>query len=329
MEGFEERATDGILVGQDPSSSLWSEILLLPSLATILKGVGPMAALATVLLNLAPVMTVLEFCRKGSTGRLPLLPYSGMMLSGFSWAFYGVLTEASHVFLPNAFGLCAGALYFACFCWNVPREANWLPGTVRDHLAAAAVVLVVAIAAVASLPKDLGVMVIGWLGCILCVVMFSGPLASVQTILKERSTRSLPLPFTIAVSINCTLWTIYGAFVANDPFLYVPSLMGILSAAVQLSLFARFGCNSSPSSSPPPPLIHKVTSPPPNNKHQGSRRGDHHVLVPVSSSSRVPVASLQAPAFEISRPSPELHGRNADSFGLHHHHHRSRISVDS
>ena len=66
-------------------SSLFSEL------------VGGFASFASIVLNLSPITTVLQFRTAKSTGKHPLLPYSGMMLSGLVWGVYGLMARQPEV----------------------------------------------------------------------------------------------------------------------------------------------------------------------------------------------------------------------------------------
>lgn len=81
---------------------------------------------------------------------------------------------------------------------------------------------------------------IGWLGVTIVIIMFSGPLAAIQSIIRDRSTASLPFSFTVASFINCLMWSGYGLAVIDDINVYGPNLAGLLATLVQLSLFCVF-----------------------------------------------------------------------------------------
>ena len=76
--------------------------------------------------------------------------------------------------------------------------------------------------------------------------MFSGPLASIQAVIRDKSAASIPFAFTLASTANCTLWTSYGALVIHDPFVYGPNGLGLVASIVQLGLLARFGTGAVP-----------------------------------------------------------------------------------
>ena len=71
--------------------------------------------------------------------------------------------------------------------------------------------------------------------------MFSGPLAAIQTVLRERSAAALPPAFTLASTVNCALWVSYGGLVIGDPFVWAPNGLGFVASITQLGLIARYG----------------------------------------------------------------------------------------
>merc|ERR1712083_984962 len=71
--------------------------------------------------------------------------------------------------------------------------------------------------------------------------MFAGPLVAVETVIKEQSTRTLPLGFTCTVVVNGGLWSAYAGVILRDPMVFLPNFIGLLLGLVQLSLFFRYG----------------------------------------------------------------------------------------
>jgi uncharacterized protein with PQ loop repeat len=71
--------------------------------------------------------------------------------------------------------------------------------------------------------------------------MCAGPLVAIKDVLASKSTAALPFGMTVATFINCILWTVYGGAVLDNWQIYGPNALGLVSAIVQLGLFARFG----------------------------------------------------------------------------------------
>ncbi|ETO23208.1 hypothetical protein RFI_13977 [Reticulomyxa filosa] len=75
------------------------------------------------------------------------------------------------------------------------------------------------------------------------------PFGTVQQVVKDKCTESMPFAISLAMTLNGFSWFGYGWMVTGDPFVYVPNALGFLSGVVQLSLFAIY-----PNKRIPPPL---------------------------------------------------------------------------
>merc|ERR1712039_708586 len=197
--------------------------------------------LSVQILWLAPLTTTRRIISEQSVGKLPLLPYSAMMVNGFIWTTYGVLEGKAGVWLPSSIGAICGTLYTLIFLRYSPAKADWLPGNRNAHIMVALGTVGVIAASILGWQKSTAAGILGMLGNLYSVAMFSGPLAAMKTVINERSTRSMPFGFTLVTTSNCVLWTFFAAFILADPVLTFPNALGLFSGLLQLSLFARFG----------------------------------------------------------------------------------------
>lgn len=192
------------------------------------------------LLGLSPLGTMHRIVHEGTVGKLPLLPYSAMFVNGSIWALYGLLSANPTIWIPNLVGALLGAVYSIVFLSRCPPDANWLPHTRSVHLQGIASIWIGMIALALFLPTVTAKNVLGSVGTTACIVMFAGPLAALKTILEEKSNRSLPLGFTLAIFVNCLLWATYGYVYLQDPYISVPNGFGLFLSIVQLALYVRF-----------------------------------------------------------------------------------------
>ena len=59
--------------------------------------------------------------------------------------------------------------------------------------------------------------------------------------IANKDASSIPLPFTLASTINCSLWSVAGLLAMKDVNIWFPSVMGLLSALAQLFLKGIYG----------------------------------------------------------------------------------------
>lgn len=201
---------------------------------------GNLAPAAAIVVFLAPWPTIANIRRDRTVGTLPLLPYSSMIASAFLWVVYGLLKNESKIWSSNGVGLVLGLYYFGNFVKHAPKAAPTLPGSVKQHLQAMGTVILGTLMLALS-PMQSPVNIIGTLGVIFCVAMFASPLAALKTVLETKSAQSIPLPFTLASTANCLLWSITGIFDMKDPNVIVPNLLGLVFSLAQVVLKIVYG----------------------------------------------------------------------------------------
>lgn len=203
---------------------------LMKQFLTVAPGVAVQAVF------LAPLQAVKQFHESGTTADVSVAPYAAMFSNGALWMTYGWLLGVPAIALPNVSAVVLGAVWCGAF-WRY-RSPH---ATTAPYFGAAATSVVFAGGAAATLPAADAASLIGSVGCAASVAMFSGPLASIRAVLRDRSAAALPPAFTVISVVNTTVWTSYGFLVIHDPFIYGPNALGLASSLTQLGLIARFG----------------------------------------------------------------------------------------
>jgi solute carrier family 50 protein (sugar transporter) len=140
------------------------------------------------------------------------------------------------IMVPNVTGMIAGAYYSYKFVQNNSGQFNLTP-----YYAGTAASIATVTGMLALMPADQAQNALGYLGCVIVVAMFSGPLAVIKEVIETKSTKSLPFPMAVATVVNCTLWGAFGSLVVHDPFIWAPNFLGLSSGLAQLALFAKYG----------------------------------------------------------------------------------------
>jgi solute carrier family 50 protein (sugar transporter) len=178
------------------------------------------APYASTVVFMAPIPTIMS--RK--LGGLPLLPYSSMVANCFVWV----------VWTTNAFGGGLGLLYCNEYRKLYPKASS--EGIISRHLYAVVVIALLTTLLALALPDRMAKTAVGAEGVVLCLLLFASPLATLKQVIEQKSSKSIPLPFTLACLVNCFLWTIVGWFELHDFMIYTPNLFGLLFALAQASL---------------------------------------------------------------------------------------------
>jgi solute carrier family 50 protein (sugar transporter) len=233
--------------------------MVLPTISTIVGGSSTMlssssstffprfvdlcATLAppmSVVLCAAPLPTILNIQKAQDVGEYPLLPYSCMTSNCALWTTYGVMKQSSTVWIPNLVGLFLGLYYMKSFIRFAPKSASpTLPGSVVHHLVAVLCVLcwIVTSLSFLSIPAS----VVGTVATIFCVAMFASPLAAMKTVIRDKSAKSIPLPFTVASLMNCFFWSVIGLFKFRDRNIIIPNILGLTFSLMQVALIFLYG----------------------------------------------------------------------------------------
>mmetsp|Transcript_12289 Transcript_12289/g.13174 ORF Transcript_12289/g.13174 Transcript_12289/m.13174 type:complete len:247 (+) Transcript_12289:95-835(+) len=219
-----------------------------------IKFCSNMAPMAAIFVFMAPYPTIRQVVKDKSVGSLPLLPYSSMISNCILWFVYGILTQEKKVWFTNLIGLVFGLFYFSRFIKYVPPKSLTLPGTVRQHMQAclgiiAATSIWVLICYLTVRRKNQWMLyasiMVGKAAVLFCLLMFASPLSALKTVLKTRSARSIPLPFTLATILNCFFWSVAGLGEFHDFNIYFPNLMGLAFGLIQVALKILFENGSS------------------------------------------------------------------------------------
>lgn len=203
------------------------------SMLTSFLQVAPAVACQAVFF--APLEAMKTIKANGTTGEFPVLPYAAMCLNGVLWMTYGNLIGEMTVLLPNVSALILGSYYVYTYNQYKPANFNMTPyfGAIAGGTAA---ILAVANGLEASLATN----VLGVCGNAVAIVMFTGPLMAMKTVIDQKSTASLPFAMTCATFLNCSLWVSYGVMI-DDPYIWFCNGLGLMSSFVQFGLFAKYG----------------------------------------------------------------------------------------
>jgi urea transporter len=176
-----------------------------------------------------------KILRLKTVGRLSPFPFISLLVNCYIRTLYGLLKKDRTIFLPNL----SGSLV-AVFCIS---SFHRFAGAKPQGLYALTVVLMGTASTLFLLDQAAS---IGSMGCFLSVVLSGAPLAVVWTVVKERSTTAMPFSTSLLTWLNNLAWLAYGAFVAHDPLIYGPAILGGLLSSCQMVLFLLFGPGEKP-----------------------------------------------------------------------------------
>lgn len=162
------------------------------------------------------MQAALQILASHTVGGLSLLPFISLFTNCAIWTCYGLLKADNTVLVPNLLGVLSGL-----FC-SVSYSAYSTKSDLALYLVCACILMITGVCYVSNDADMLGAM-----GAVLGIVLMGSPLATLRTVVKDRSTASLPFGICLASWCNALSWLLYGWFVVHDPMVSIasPSLL--------------------------------------------------------------------------------------------------------
>eukprot|EP01126_Amoeba_proteus_P035346 TRINITY_DN3562_c0_g1_i2.p1 TRINITY_DN3562_c0_g1~~TRINITY_DN3562_c0_g1_i2.p1 ORF type:complete len:174 (-),score=19.82 TRINITY_DN3562_c0_g1_i2:36-557(-) len=164
------------------------------------------------------------------------MPYASMYGNYLLWTCYGVMKQYAFVFVLNFLGLVLSIYYVTLlyrYVWN-PNQCSHVVWFVIFSTTVAAT-LSGAVYYGLCTPEFFGLV-----PCLFALILFASPLMMLSRVINNKSTEGLSLAYALLIFFMNTCWFGYGYLLA-DPLIYVPNILGVLLAVVQLSLFCLYG----------------------------------------------------------------------------------------
>jgi len=182
---------------------------------------------------------VLAKRKEGNLGDFNPLPMPIIFGNCLGWLTYSYLKKDPFVFAANAPGLLLGIWYTMTMLRLAPasdakRVETTLMCMVAIHLAASAVSAFV-------LPDRAAMITLyGFVNNAILLMYYGAPLSTIGKVLKTKSAASIYFPTVLVNGLNGAFWAVY-ALAIKDKYLFIPNLIGVSLAAIQILLCLLFG----------------------------------------------------------------------------------------
>ncbi len=203
-------------------------VTLHPGIVTALSSAGPLINLS---LQAASLGIALDINSKKTVGGLSPVPFITLLMNCVIWSQYGILKGNKTVYVPALTGIAA-----AIVCSTIyDRHSKDVKKTSLYRVAFAIM------GASTALFMQEQSYLIGIMGCIISVCLLAAPLAALSTVLRDKSTASMPFSTSAINTLNVVVWLTYGLLVADDVMIWGPNVLGVFVCGAQMFLFAKFG----------------------------------------------------------------------------------------
>lgn len=163
---------------------------------------------------------------------LSSLPFLSLLTNSVVWVIYGVYKNEMPVLLPNILGVLTGLFSIAYY-----QIYSVYPIPLSYFLTS--LIIIGGAAGSGYLLHDIEM--VGYIGSVLAVLMMASPLATLGRVMREKSTRCMPFYTSMSAWMNACSWSLYGGLIAHDNVIFVPNMISLGLACVQLSLYVIYG----------------------------------------------------------------------------------------
>merc|ERR1711907_697407 len=147
----------------------------------------PMVAFSYVLL--APSLTIRKIWNDKSVGKYESFPFVSFIGNCGVWLVYGLLDKEPTIYISNGIGFLAGIFFTYVYASleKIPSQ-NYLFSLVMNLIAISMVLIVEFL----NVSKESVLSVLGIIGAGTAIVLLSSPLVAMKTVMKEKSSESMP-----------------------------------------------------------------------------------------------------------------------------------------
>mmetsp|Transcript_17971 Transcript_17971/g.28413 ORF Transcript_17971/g.28413 Transcript_17971/m.28413 type:complete len:218 (+) Transcript_17971:38-691(+) len=175
------------------------------------------------------VPTIRKIVRDKSTKEENPLVFAMLVVNGFVWSCYGILTGDEVICISNGSGIVFGIIYCAIFYQYCPDKLR-MKKLSQLSFTAITVIFVFAFFTDATFAEKS----MGTIGSLTSILLMSSPLATIRHVIRDQTSIYLPVYTVIATFINALSWLLYGCFV-RDVFIWFPNGVSLLAAIVQVA----------------------------------------------------------------------------------------------
>merc|ERR1719456_1751248 len=202
------------------------------------------AVVTTVALQGSPMRSSLEIRQDRDVKRYDGYPYFTVLAGAMQWCIYGstsaiFLNDASFwtMVFANGPGIFLGLFYVMVFKRHCPKDDCRNPAL--DGYLTVGLFLILAEVAAFIIFYKTAITWFGVLGAIGSAQIALSPFKTLPEVLKTKSTRSWPVDLCVWSYIQSCATGGFG-FAIGDPWIWVPNVIGVIAAGIQLVLVAIY-----------------------------------------------------------------------------------------
>eukprot|EP01084_Bolivina_argentea_P024952 46440_1 len=211
--------TSSILLAAAAAASLTPAGYSIPAVGVTVLSNLPLAAFA--LVQASGIAPIRQIVKDKDTGDFSPFPFISLFTNCAIWSLYGMLQQDQTILIANIAGTVVGLVYTGIFA------ANTTNSMMKYYVGSSAILgtFLTSPFWAPTMGMDAAT-ILGTFGMTTAVVLMASPLAVVGTVIRNKSTASMPFIVSLAMTLNGATWGAYGWFVTSDQYVYLPNILG-------------------------------------------------------------------------------------------------------
>jgi uncharacterized protein with PQ loop repeat len=240
---------------------------------SLIKGVAIFGIVATQIMNLSSVPSMIDIIKAKSTLMYPTFPFSISIVASATSIIYSALSDQLIVGLSSMMtvGQCtiyeSIHFYYSKRRWRIARELALL-----TLLVSATIGTGILIKCTSSTRNECRAFVTYWFGLVMAIVSclrYGAQAYSFGEVIRTKNAASISPAMTYGALFASLAWTVYSVL-AGDPYYLASGLAGVVSCILQIALLLKYPRNlrvpsistkSEPSESSSPPHTNMLGNP--------------------------------------------------------------------
>ncbi|XP_046391125.1 sugar transporter SWEET1 isoform X2 [Ischnura elegans] len=175
-----------------------------------------------------------DIARQGNTENVSIVPFLGGIVVGSLNLKYGSLLQDDPMILVSLVAILLNIVYVLGYYVYTDSKGEVRMQALKSFLFVAFLLSYAQMESPVLIEFRFGVIV-----TVLQMFLLASPLFSLGTVIRTKSTATLPFPLILSGSVVTFLWLLYGIILENG-FLLFQNIMGLSLLLAQLSLFAIY-----------------------------------------------------------------------------------------
>jgi len=209
----------------------------------VIRGVAIFGIVATQIMNLSAVPSIIEIIRSKSTLGYPTFPFSVSIVASTTSIIYSILSDQIIVGLSSMMTVGQCLVYESIHLYYSKRRSLIVKELVLITLIVGFFIGIgPLIRCTTTDGGDCGEFVTEWFGLIMAIVScirYGSQASTFWTVFKTRNSFPISPPMTAGALFGSLAWTIY-AILAGDPYYLASGLAGLVSCIIQIILLAKY-----------------------------------------------------------------------------------------